>query len=231
MSFIPELVTKHVAEISRIVGITPEVTRVSDRRYRITIGNDRVHCTVDYKFTGNYWAWANSKLLVDGQPHEIMPNTTAFARLFSDPDSDGLKKLSLADIPELPIIELEPGDPTIRVIQHFEQRYRHIDPETVVTLVGTLDQPVLDIRMMHSVIRWSLEYRPRLVLFVMDGYDHIPRVKNENTVMADVFTILANRYGVPVPSAPATIPTLSGSTHAQSVSNAVRIRKQTVIRN
>jgi len=229
-TYVPGPVAKHAAEIEAKTSVAPIVTRISTNRFRLTIANDRVFCTVDYKFTGNHWIWANSKLFVDGERREIMSGVTEFARLFHDPESNGLRRLDPSEIPDLPIIELAPDDYTNQVIQRLEHRFLRIDPEAKLTLVGTPDHAVLEIKLTHGVIRWALGYKLKLLVFILDGYDWSTRTKAA-TVTEDVFTILANRYKVPIPPAAPTIPTLSGSTQAQSTSNAVRVRRQTVIRN
>lgn len=224
--YVPREVANMVKIIEEGTAKTPEVQRIADRRYRITILNARVHCTVDYKFTGNRWDWASSKLAVDGKPHELMPSATAFFQLFHNPESDGLKRVDPASIP---ILEPMPsGHLFASVTEYLEDRIRQIDPLAAAAMMLAGKQPVLEIRLSRGLVRWAVhDSEPELLLFVFDGFDVSHRA---GKTMEEVFTFLADQHGVLVPAIAQQVAFPHNAANPATVSNAVRVRRQTVIR-
>lgn len=228
--YVPRAVAKLVQRIQDGTQRTPEVQKVGDRRYRVTVTNDRVHCTVDYKFTGNRWDWANSKLTVDGKPHKIMPSPEAFFRLFHDPDSDGLKRIDVSEIAELePIPADSPYASNYAAIaESVTKRIQNVDSSASAAILMDRNQPVLEFRLARGLVRWTLHTEgPKLLLFVFDGFD----VRDQaGKTVEEVFAFLAEQHGVPVPPAATQQEFSHSSSSTPSISNAVRVRRQTVIR-
>lgn len=229
--YIPRAVAELAKTIQDGTAKTPEVRKVGDRRYRITIANDRVHCTVDHKFTGNRWDWAGSKLTVDGKSHKIMPSPAAFFRLFHDPDSDGRKRVDLSTIPELePIPELSNFGAYAVFVETVAKIVQKVDPSATAAIMRDRNRPVLEIRLARGLVRWALkstgiEQKP--TLFVLDGFD--VREHTDGTVK-EILAFLAEQHGVPVPQDIQHQEFSHGSTSTPSISNAVRVRRQTVVR-
>lgn len=235
----PKAIVKLVADIVKNLGFEPLLTLVNHRRIRITIDHPsqpRVFCTVDYKFTGNRWEWANSKLVVDGNRIAIMESPQAFYRLFHDPDSLGLKAADLSIIDKLTPIELDSTLAThMQGLAEFVQtRVRRIDPETRIDMKAYQGSAALLVTMARAHILWLINPRAggmTLRLFALDGWDFTARFKDLSK-LAEMFGFLAESHGVDpsLITRETTAPPNQFTSAPQSVSNAVRTRKQTVIR-
>jgi len=237
--FVPKAIVKLVADIDKNLGFQPTLTRVGDRRIRITIDHPsqpRVFCTVDYKFTGNRWEWANSKLVVDGNRIAIMESPQAFYRLFHDPDSLGMKAADLSILDKLAPIE---PDSTLALhtrglAEFIQAKVRRIDPNTQIDVKVYRGNAALLVTMARAHILWVIDPKHggiALRLFALDGWDFTIRFKDLSK-LAEMFGFLAESHGVDpsLITRETTAPPTQFTSAPQSVSNAVRTRKQTVIR-
>lgn len=229
--YLPKKVAELVDDVRKNIDVEPNVDKVGDRRYRVTITNERVHCTVDYKFTGNRWEWADSKLTVDGNRIAIMPNPAAFYRLFQNPDTFGLKKADLTILNQLTPIDLDAlGMKMFKgIIDYTRRRLEPIDPNTTVELHTYRDSPALLIKTIKSTMIWGITASGWSLRFIeLDGWDFTERMKDKD--LETIFGIVAESHGVALPPPPSKANNPLFNSAPAMVSNAVRTRKQTVIR-
>lgn len=233
--YLPRKVQELADDIQSNTDVPPTIDRITPHRYRITIANQRVHCTVDYKFTGNRWEWADSKLVVDNKRRPIMESPAAFYRLFKDPDSDGLPTAQ-------PIPPLSPSlqqlDP--RMEEALLARLKAIDENAIVRILSAPSREILEFVTARSVVRWAIvKGGLQLQLFVMDGLDYTARFNQDHkqsksssqAIMADVLAFLGISHGVEIEPMPQknTYPT-QRSTATPGISDSVRVRQQSVMR-
>lgn len=231
----PKPVTKLVADIVENLGFEPEVTRVGDRRFRVTISGPRVYCTVDFKFTGNRWEWADSKLSVDNERVPIMPDQPSFYRLFKNPDTFGLEPSDLSILNELaPVpadIAASFGSTLFNIVEYVERRLSVIDPAATVQLLLYRNSPAMLVKLPRSAMLWLTKQGGMyLALFDLDGLDFTERF-NKSGKLEEIFAFLAESHGVELPPLPKNAaPPTQFSSNPQNISNSVRVRKQSVIR-
>lgn len=231
--YLPKKVAELIEDIRKNIDTEPLVDRVGDRRFRITIANDRVHCTVDYRFTGNRWDWADSKLTVDGKRIDIMPSPAAFYRLYREPDSYGLKQADMSILDELTPVELTGPEAAFfsGILEYVQGRIAPVDPTAVVQFNYYRKEPVMVVKMERSTMIWGTGAGApswKLIFIQLDGWDFTDRFKGKD--LETVFGFLAESHGVTLSAPPTNTPNQFGTSQPKSISNAVRTRKQTVIR-
>jgi hypothetical protein len=226
---------KYVAYTQRIIkegtSIAPQVVRISDNRYRLTIANDRIFCTVDIKFTGNRWVWAGSQLVVDGvRRQKLMESPEAFFRLFHDPDSDGLQKADLANIPEYP--EVKDLDPALqKMLEIAKAKLETSAPEVQhpqLRVVQHRSRAILETKLSNGIMRWDINGE-RLILLIMDGWDLTDRFDSGATLTA-ILAYLTNGHAIRSTTPDGSGPVTHGTPNSKTTANSVRVRNQAVIR-
>lgn len=86
----PKQVRNRADDLGKATGHPPVIEQVRPDRWRVTMANDRVTMTIDYKPTNGRpprWVWASSELYIDGvRQDELTNGFEHFVRVFKDPD-------------------------------------------------------------------------------------------------------------------------------------------------
>lgn len=224
MTWMPQAVQGWCRDIERGTGQAPQVERVGDRRFRLTVENERVLMTVDFKTTGpGRWVWAGSTLTVDGVRRPLAENAAAFYRLFHDPDSGGKRRVDPADEePFEPYPLDDPPPPPVRQLmdQLTAQLGRKLEATITAGRLGDgTPLVVITVPRGYLRVRVGAEVTMRAVL---DGYDETGSAKES---LADVLRRLIEAHD---PATPAPPPVARPRPSTRS--NSVEVRRQSVIR-
>lgn len=232
LSYVPPKVQRWADWLHEQTGHQPQLTKSGPRKWRITMQNDRVTMTVDYKITGpGRCLWNASTLEVDGQRRELAADCHHFVQIFKDPDGDRFDPQQegvLADMPP----EVDPATAPRKIREMYQQM--------VAGVAGTDGTPRLGRR---GYVRWTIgfdcdafsfrlnmkrtpsgfERDPDLpVQYFVDGQDRSGHVDGT------VDRLLALLCGTPRADTPAN-PAIGGAAGA-AVNTSADVRRQTVIR-
>ena len=197
--WMPKDVRHYFDHITDGTGQAPEVEKIGDRRFRLTVANERVRMTMDMKMTRpGKWVWAASALWVDGQRHDLAENPAAFYRLFADPDSDGKRRVDPAEEESYEPYPLD--DPPPVHVQTMVGRVSNLiekkGAEATVRAGRLVDgTPLVEITTAHGYLRVKLGAE-LAVRAVRDGIDITGDAK---TTLDEMFARLTDTHD---PAAP-----------------------------
>lgn len=84
--FIPREVRRQAGELAEATGHDPHIEQLNDTRWRLTMRNERVFMTMDFRRVGpGRYRWAGSTLEVDGQPRPLAAGLREFTKLWRAP--------------------------------------------------------------------------------------------------------------------------------------------------
>lgn len=233
----PRIVRKMQDDLERLTGQRPEVTRVAEHLWRLSLANSRVQLTVDYRAdtVPGPGKWVASTLTVDGQSHVLANDEQHFARIFRDPDmyahSPRLFPMPPArDVAEAPASirhsytasreKLPPGWGLS--LGYDASRHRWVMGLTPPG--GEQEQEGLRWFFAPVPHGWALDvYRPLQV--VRDGEDLSEQA--EGDVTAALALLVDGAVKAPPPAGG---PPVSAARSAPSTPNSVQVRRTTVIR-
>ncbi len=229
--YAPRFVHEYAARVLDITGETPVVERVGTSRWRLTVSNDRVRGTLDFKMSsGGRCVWAASTLFVDGERQEVAEDLDHFARLYRDPDRE-LHNRQPDPIPlSEPIAVREVSDAPRKVRASYRLLTARADGATVQVGTGGPRYWTVQLETGAAVLR--LNYlldedglcgsKPRIQL-VVDGEDLSQQIEGS---LDRALALMQRPDGVP-----GQTPLPIGGTADAARTNSVEVRQSTVMRN
>ena len=221
----PRIVADMARKLHRDTGREPDVVMLPGRLWRLTLENERVHLTVDYRSRrpGGSTRWAGSTLTVDGESRPLAQNYEHFVEIFRNPGMKG----ELAPIP--PGGDITEAPAVVRGFYEKNQRAGIYDLRAGFDgdrwVIG-LDHPRGGLRFTFRCGlngKWGADPAAPMQV-VIDGIDRTAETAG------DLENALALLGGHPSEdSAPAG--GLVASAQASSRANSVEVRRATVIRN
>ncbi|TDC00017.1 hypothetical protein E1091_05730 [Micromonospora fluostatini] len=229
--YIPPGVQRFADESEADLDHPVKVTRLDDRRWRVSTSTDRVSVSVDLKATGpGRFQEVNSTLVLDGERYNSTWKPKSLRKILADPDAAKEPR-------EAPLGEPDPMPPAREVREApvgVAQQYRIIeaqipaavqlgyDEQDKVWVVGlTSDRGALRIRYALRKGFWTLARR-RPFQVVVDGRDvtSLAEGKLENAI-----ALMAGKQGEATQAPPSV-----RRTAAPTRSSAVETRRANVIR-
>ena len=231
---LPVVIQHWVDGLHHHTGQMAEVKSVSKRLWRLTIANERVCMTMDFKQSSKGRVRrGNSTLTVDGKPRRLARDVHEFARIFRNPDEK----------PEIPPM------PPLRPLKEAPQKVQHIyhnlarricqvaEAKEIVaalqlgsdgrrwTVCLETDNAIMRMHFARGKGKtWSVDARDPMQLFV-DGEDCF------DETMGDLGKVLEMILGdLPGPQTETSSPIRSSAGPARRV-KSVEVRNTTVIRN
>lgn len=227
-TWMPKDVRHYYDLIRRGTGQEPEVEKIGDRRFRLTVANTRVRMTLDLKMTGpGKWVWAASALWVDGEQHKIAENSAAFFRLFADPDGDG--KLPASPDDEEPYEPYPLDDPPpmhVRaIVDQANRLFEKRDTEGTVQAGRLADGTPL---IVVTTARGYMRIKMGATLALRAVRDGVDITGDAQTSITELFARLTDAHDPtkPAPAAPGRARQASDTQRNTSV----EVRRQSVIR-
>lgn len=231
---LPAVIQHWVDGLHHHTGQMAEVKRVSKRLWRLTIANERVCMTMDFKQNSKGRVRrGNAILTVDGKPRRLAHDIYEFVRIFRDPDEK-------PEIPPMPPLRpvTEAPQKVQHVYHHMARRIRKVSEakEIVATLqLGSddrrwticleVDNVIMRVHFVRGKSKtWRADARDPIQLFV-DGEDYL------DETMSDLGKVLEMILGdLPGPQTEDSSPIRSSAGPARRV-KSVEVRNTTVIRN
>jgi hypothetical protein len=235
-----------VEELRDATGHTAEVTRLDDRRWRLTLASDRVHMTYDFKISGSGARTrcipaGRSTLTVDGQRQPLAESFDHFVRIFRNPDSAGAR---LEPPPmSVPIEPAPEGKIPTEIRSYHRIVTERLGGQLSETLgeievqVGTVgpDHWAIGVQFPRGTLRMNFRAchrdghgnhveidRSRPIQLLLDGRDLTEALDGS---LDRAFALMSRPAGEPTPGGPA----IAGPASAAR-SNSVEVRRATVIR-
>lgn len=228
----PAELAELIADLERDTGVAPMVEEIrgAERRWLITMRNERVRMTITAKAAkrGRY-TQVHSTLEIDGQPRPVADDYRHFVRIFNDPDETPPK----GEIPPPP----EPCDPdrplppTVAV--YYRSLTERIPPERI-TLGRDRDDYVIDLRSENGSSFLRIAFlRPKRnkppdemgLMLIIEGRDRSREVKG------DLEAALALLGKQATPNTGPGEPTAGQESTAGQGFGSVGVRRHSVIRN
>lgn len=226
--FVPGVVRDLAAELHSDTGVEPEIDQMKPGAWRITMRNDRVLMTVDYKRKSSRSVkWAASKLWVDGQPRHLCRDPQEFIRLFNDPDSGGRK--SWTPDPTPPERPVDEAPPAVQEMHAKLARGGHENAKVAYddegTWVVSLISGRLDLRVFYvdTAAGWRMPLNRPPVILKVEGEDRTGLLVHG---IEDALRIIADESLAENAVAAPAIPRAQGAARSSSV----EVRRATVIR-
>lgn len=221
----PRIVAGMAAKLHRDTGHKPEVVMLPGKLWRLTLENDQVRLTINYRSRkpGGSTRWAGSTLTVDGESRPLAENYDHFVEIFRNPGMKG----ELAPIP--PGGDITEAPAVVRAFYERNQRAGIYELRAGCDgdrwVIG-LDHPRGGFRF---TFRRGLDGKWRVdpaapMQVIVDGADRTAETAGD---LEKAFALLGGHLGED--GAPAGGPVAAAQ--ASSRANSVEVRRATVIRN
>lgn len=232
--YVPGKIRTLVDWLEEATGTLPTVERLDDSRWQLTIANERVRSTVDFKKTpGGKVKWDSSRLWVDGEERPIVNAQDDFPELFLYPD--GPEPVPEGQAEPMPP-EAAPADAPAKVREDYNRIRKGLSGKVEAHIrlgrkgprwvIGVTNER-FDFRFRY-VLRNNSEWvaDPRMpVQAVIEGVDRTDEIKG------DITKAFRMMQGVPTNNAPPPSGIAGGPKGAAGRANSVQVRNTTVIRN
>lgn len=228
-TYTPPVVAEWAGKFHNATGLDVDVSRPADTRWRLTMANERVHTTMDFKSTGRRVIHCASTLSVDGRRVELADNLDDLARIFRDPDRHGAPQPPAEPLPPFPP-ERPADDAPAFVRQQYTRLANQLDGTGLRVRLGLNDHHLwlIGVETDRATVRVGIGQHNHIwqivgLRVIVDGLDHSDEVKGD---VAAAVALLAPHSSEAAPGAPAV-----AGPAAAARSNSVETRRATVIRN
>jgi hypothetical protein len=231
--YAPRVVHEYAARVLESVGQAPLIERVGTSRWRLTVANDRVCGTLDFKLSsGGRCVWAASALVVDGkrqeQPAEDLDH---FGRIFRDPSNE-LDRRERAPAPMGEPISVRPVEEAPSAVREiYAALVNRLGDKATVQVGADAHFWTLQVEAGVAVLRLNYRLDPddgscgngTPIQLVIDGQDRSDEVGDG----IERALAMMLRPEVAPTNAPPPVNAIAGPAR----SNSVEVRRATVIRN
>lgn len=212
---LPKVVRRYWEEAANATGITPSVETPEQGLWRMSVANERVCTTVDFRTdrTGKT-KYADSTLTVDGQPRELARDAQELAQIFTHPSGER-------------VLDPAPNNGTISAAPILVQRYfRNLTDRLGGASVTTGQKKdgtwVIGMDGPNAQLRLNFRHDHMHVELVVDGID---RTRDVEDSLEDALALV---NGILAPIEDSQAP--QGQPAPAARSNAVETRRGTVLR-
>lgn len=233
--FVPTIVREMSSDLLQATGEQPDVEQLSTGRWRITLANERVRLTIDYRNNGRgKFVWAASTLSVDGKARPLAKNFPDFVRIFRDPDQG--EGDELAELPPMPPLR-DPSTAPAEVQATYGLLAAKFAPAGIdvavgfdgrqwVIGIGERDNGLRCYYVRYGKRRWANSPTTPLQL-VAKGKDMTAEASG---ALGKAIALLAEGMATPTTEAPPSSGAV-GKAASGARTNSVEVRRATVIRN
>ncbi|WP_327309705.1 hypothetical protein OG730_42455 (plasmid) [Streptomyces sp. NBC_01298] len=235
--FLPKQIAELRNRLKNETRQSADIHRTSPQHYRLALASERVALTVTWRRNHRgAWKWNHSTLTVDGTPRELARDFKDFMHIWNDPDVLS-RPGGRSEVPTLTPINDETQLP--HAVRQILDRIRNAaerktDNGTIDVLAAATDAgytiqvtgPKGTVHMhyvpcRHTPGSWTLAARHAFQIYDTNGMERTKRFAGSlAAALADMFGINA---------APA-VPLRTGHERQASKSNAVLVRRHSVIR-